>query len=96
LATLSSDPEPRVQTAALVGLENYHTGEIGEVLLDMLEAGLLTGDARSFLCGQLWKYPSARTMPLLQFVLDSSSGIPHRDHIEGALAFLHRLSSSDP
>lgn len=96
LAALRSDPEPRVQTAALVSLGNYHTVEIGEVLLDMLEAESLMDEARSFLCGQLWKYPSNRTVSLLRRVLDSSKPVPHREHIESALAFLHRLPSSHP
>jgi HEAT repeat protein len=94
LATLRSDRESRVQAAALVGLGNYHTVEIGQVLLDALEAGDLIGEARSFLCGQLWKYPSERTISLLRHVLDSAAAIPHREHVERALAFLYRVAQA--
>jgi HEAT repeat protein len=92
LEALRSDLELRVQTAALVGLGNYHTVEIGEILLDLLEAESLVGEARSFLCGQLWKYPSERTVSLLLRVLDSPRPLPHREHVERALAFLDRLA----
>ena len=94
LEALRSDPELRVQTAALVGLGNYHTAEVGEILLDMLETESLMGEARSFLCGQLWKYPSERTVSLLRRVLDSPKPLPHRKHVERALAFLDRLADS--
>ena len=96
LTALRSDREQRVQTAALLGLENYHTAEIGEVLLDVLEAGSLAGDALSILCRQLWKYPSIRTVELLRGVLGASVKLPHRPAVESTLAFLQRFASSDP
>lgn len=91
-AAIRSDPELRVRIAALVSLGNYHTVQVGEILLDLLEAGSFAGEARSFLCGQLWKYPCARTVSLLRGVLDSPAPVPHREHVMGALAFLERLA----
>lgn len=96
LTALRADPESRVQSAALQGLENYHTTEIGEILLDMLDAEALAGDALSTLCRQLWKYPSTRTIELLQRVLQSSVKLPHRLFVESTLAFLQRFASADP
>jgi HEAT repeat protein len=90
-AAIRSDPELRVRTAAVVSLGNYHTVQVGELLLDLLEAESLEGEARSFLCGQLWRYPSERTASLLQRVLDSPQPVPEREHVMGALAFLDRL-----
>ena len=94
LAVLRSDPELQVKSAALLGLEIYHATAIGDVLLDVLEAGLLTGDALSILCRQLWKYPSTRTVALLRGVLGSSVKLPHRPIVESTLAFLLRAASS--
>jgi hypothetical protein len=94
LAVLRSDPEPRVRVAALLGLENYHAAEIGDCLLDMLEVGTASGDALSILCRQLWKYPSDRTVALLQRVLGSSIKLPYQPLIESTLAFLVRLETS--
>jgi len=91
LATLRSDPESRVKTNALLGLENYYTPEIGEHLLDTLETKSLTGDALSILCRQLWKYPSSRTIALVQDVLGSSAKLTQRHVVESALAFLTRF-----
>jgi HEAT repeats len=90
-AAIRSDPELRVRTAALLSLENYHTVQVGEILLDLLEAESLAGEARSFLCRQLWRYPSERTVSLLQRVLDSPDPVPHREEVMGALTFLDRL-----
>jgi HEAT repeat protein len=93
ITELRSDLESRVQTAALLGLENYHTAQIGDALLEVLEKGDLAGNALSILCRQLWKYPSSRTVLLLQRVLASSVKLPHRPAVESALAFLLRLVS---
>jgi len=90
-AAVRFDPELRVRTAALVSLGNYHTVQVGEILLDLLEEEALAGQARSFLCGQLWRYPSERTSSLLRRVLDSPQPVPDREHVRGALAFLDRL-----
>jgi HEAT repeat protein len=95
LATLRSDPEPRVRTAALLGLDNYHTAEIGEILLNVLEEGSLPADAVSILCRQLWKYPSGRTSELLRGVLGSSVKLPQRAVVESTLLFLERFFTSD-
>lgn len=96
LAVLQSDPEPRVQAAALLGLESYHTAAIGDALLNLLEAGALSGDALSILCRQLWKYPSLRTVELLRAALGASTRLAQREVVESALAFLERFVSSDP
>jgi HEAT repeat protein len=95
LTALHADLQPRVQTAALLGLENYHTAEIGDALLEVLETGALAGNALSILCRQLWKYPSNRTLLLLQRVLGSSVKLPHRPAVESTLAFLLRFASPD-
>jgi HEAT repeat protein len=96
LAAFRSDPDPRVQTAALLGLENYHTAEIGNVLLGALETETLSGGALMILCRQLWKYPSARTVTLLRSVLGSSVKLSDRPLIESTLSFLERFATSDP
>lgn len=93
---LRTDPEPRVRVAALLGLENYYAAEIGDVLLDIIETGSLDGDALSILSRQLWKYPSDRTVELLQRVLGSSVKLSHRPLVENTLAFLQRFAASDP
>jgi HEAT repeat protein len=95
LTALRTDLESRVQTSALLGLENYHTAEIGEALLEVLETGTLAGNSLSILCRQLWKYPSNRTVLLLQRVLASSVKLPHRPAVESTLAFLLRFASPD-
>jgi HEAT repeat protein len=91
LSVIRSDPAPRMRTAALLGVENYRTDEIGEVLLDMIEAGEISGDARAILCRQLWKYPSSRTIELLQRVLGSPAKLPDRPVVESAHALVLRL-----
>jgi HEAT repeat protein len=93
VAVLRSDPEPRVHVAALLALENYYSTEIGDLLLDLIEAGTVSGDALSIACRQLWKYPSDRTLASLQRVLGSSIKLPHRSVIESTLAFLVRLDA---
>lgn len=95
LAVLQSDPDPRVQTAALLGLENYRTVEIRDALLDLLATRAPSGDALSVLCRQLWKYPSSRTVELLRNILGSSVRLAYRPVVESALAFLERFVSSD-
>ncbi|HET7502417.1 MAG TPA: HEAT repeat domain-containing protein, partial [Kofleriaceae bacterium] len=96
VATLRCDPEARVRVAALLGLENYYAAEIGDALLELLDSGILEGDALSILCRQLWKYPSERTVDLLQRVLRSSVKLAYRPLVESTLAFLQRLATSDP
>ncbi len=96
LAALRSDPEPRVQTAALLGLENYYTAEIGKALLDVLETEVLSGGALLILCRQLWKYPSERTVTRLRGVLGSSVKLSDRPLVESTLSFLERFATSDP
>jgi HEAT repeat protein len=96
LAVIRVEPEPRVKTAALLGLENYRGAAIGDALLAILEERLAPRDVLSVACRQLWKYPSERTLELLRRVLASSVGLDHRPVIESSLAFIERVVSSGP
>ncbi|HEX3473988.1 MAG TPA: HEAT repeat domain-containing protein [Kofleriaceae bacterium] len=96
LAVLSSHSGPRVRVAALLALENYYATEIGEALLNMLDTGAVNSNALSVLCRQLWKYPSNRTVELLQRVLASSIQLPHRPVVEDTLRFLMCLDTAEP
>jgi HEAT repeat protein len=94
LAALGTAPVPRVQVAALIGLEGYHMAEIGDALLDRLETGTCTPDALSILGRQLWKYPSDRTVELIRRRLASQDKLPDRRSVERALAFAEHFLSS--
>jgi HEAT repeat protein len=101
LSVIRSDPAPRMRKAALLGVENYRTDEIGEVLLDLIEAGEISGDARSILCRQLWKYPSSRTIELLQRALGPRTAVPcpglsdRADRVRDARGPAHRQHDLD-
>jgi len=91
LTALRGAPEVGIRKAALLGLENYRTTQIGNVALELLETGGLPGDMLSILCRQLWKYPSPRTVQLLRGVLESSVSLPYRGYVEDTLSFLRHM-----
>lgn len=91
LAALGTEPVPRVQVAAVIGLEGYHTTEVGDALLDRLETGTCAPNALSILGRQLWKYPSDRTAELLRRLLASQVKLPHRRSVERALTFVEHF-----
>jgi HEAT repeat protein len=93
IAVLHASSASRIRTAALLGVENYYAAEIGELLLDLLAAGVDDPVALSVLCRQLWKYPSARTIASLQRTLTTAAKLPHRPVVEATLEFVQRVAS---
>lgn len=96
LGVLRSHTEARVQAAAVLALENYYAAEIGEALLEILDSSVASGDVLSILCRQLWKYPSPRTVELMQRALASSVRLPHRPLVASTLEFLMGLGATGP
>jgi hypothetical protein len=58
--------------------------------------GAVASDALPILYRQLWKYPSTRTVEMLQRKLASSVRSQHRPLIESTLGFLVRLEAMNP
>ena len=93
LLMLASDSAEAAQAGVLVGLEEYHSDEIGESLLGLAEKPNLSDLALPILYRQLWKYPSERTIASLHLALASSTSRQCRESIEGSVRFLTRLGS---